>query len=241
VATNIRPVIRKATKDDLEKQSFDLEKAREFFDLCAKKVIEKDLPMKLVDVFLEEARVIFFFFAEERVDFRGLVKDLAGHLHRRIEMRQIGARDAAKAIGALGPCGLTCCCETYLNEFMPISIAMAKNQGLSPNPAKLTGMCGKLKCCLSYENEAYLEERKELPPGGSKVKTPEGPGVVIDHDVLKHVCLVRMDGEDRMDQRKFKCEDCVVLSRPRSAEKDRKKDKEEETKDEDKEIRKLEG
>lgn len=210
VATNIRPILRKASQADLDKNNINLEKAREYFDLCAKKIIEKGLLMKLVDVFLEETRVIFFFYAEERVDFRALVKDLASAFHTRIEMRQIGARDAAKAIGALGPCGLPCCCETYLNEFVSISIAMAKNQGLSPNPAKLTGMCGKLKCCLSYENSTYLEERKGMIPCGTRVDTPDGTGTIVENDVLRHICTVRMESEERVEQKKFKCELCQL-------------------------------
>jgi len=229
VATNIKPVLRKASDADLEKHNINLEKALQYFELCSQKILEKNLPMKLVDVFMEEGRAIFFFFAEERVDFRTLVKELASSIHKRIEMRQIGARDAAKAIGAVGPCGLTCCCESYLKEFISISIAMAKNQGLSPNPAKLTGMCGKLKCCLAYENEQYLEARKDLPPTGSKVETPDGVGIVIDHDVLRHICLVRLEGEDRPEQKKFKCEECCVLCRPKRKEKkrgERDKDKE---------------
>jgi len=215
VATNIKPVLRKASNQDLEKHNVNLEKALQFFDICSQKILEKNLPMKLVDVFLEEGRIIFFFFAEERVDFRSLVKELANTIHKRIEMRQIGARDAAKAIGAVGPCGLTCCCESYLKEFISISIAMAKNQGLSPNPAKLTGMCGKLKCCLAYENEQYLEERKNIPPSGSKVKTPEGAGIVVDLDVLRHICVVNLDDDDRSEQKRFKCGDCQILSRPK--------------------------
>lgn len=236
IATNIKEVVRKANKDDLERYEQDLEKARQSFELCEQKIKERELPMKLVDVSFEDNKSIFFFFAEERVDFRALVKDLASSLHMRIEMRQIGARDEAKAIGALGPCGLNCCCETFLSEFRSISIAMAKNQGLSPNPAKLTGMCGKLKCCLSYENETYLEERKSLPPIGARVEIKEGRGVITNIDVIKHVCNVRIDSEDGYEDFRCKCGDCKLLSRPRGRE------KEKEEKDEaDKEYEKLEG
>lgn len=236
VATNIKEVVRKANKDDLERYEQDLEKARQSFELCEQKIKERELPMKLVDVSYEDNKAIFFFFAEERVDFRSLVKDLASSLHMRIEMRQIGARDEAKAIGALGPCGLNCCCESFLSEFKSISIAMAKNQGLSPNPAKLTGMCGKLKCCLSYENEAYLEERKGLPPIGAKVEIKEGKGVITNIDVIKHLCNVRIDSQDGYEDYRCKCEDCKLLSRPRGREKE--KEEKEET---DKAYEKLEG
>lgn len=240
VATNIKKIIRKATEHDIDKHNEIMEKAREGFDLCEKKILEKDLPMKLVDVSFEDNKAIFFFFAEERVDFRVLVKDLASALHMRIEMRQIGARDEAKAIGALGPCGIVCCCETYLSEFTSISISMAKNQGLSPNPAKLTGMCGKLKCCLAYENETYLKERKELPPLGTKVDTPEGTGVITNLEILKHVCRVRLDkrNEDgHTEEIKCKCGDCKILSKPKKITKENKDEKEEK----EKEDEKLEG
>lgn len=235
VATNIKPIIRKANDDDVEKHNQDLEKAKESFDICQKKILEKNLPMKLVDVAFEDNKAIFFFFAEERVDFRALVKDLASLIHMRIEMRQIGARDEAKAIGALGPCGIVCCCETYLSEFSPISIAMAKNQGLSPNPAKLTGMCGKLKCCLAYENETYLGERKELPPVGAKVETAKGKGTITSLDILKHNCTVRIESGENYEELKCPCSECKILSKPKGQEKEKEKE------DQDKEYEKLEG
>jgi len=231
IATNIKPVLRKATKEDLERHDEEMERAREGFALCSRKILERNLPMKLVDVSFEDNKAIFFFVADERIDFRALVKDMASALHTRIEMRQIGSRDGAKATGALGPCGLVCCCERFLREFSPISISMAKNQCLSPNPAKLTGMCGKLKCCLAYENEFYLNERKGLPPAGSKVKTSKGPGVVTDLNVLKRVCMVRLDIEDENNMLRFPCSECEVVSKPRHIEKE----------EADKEYEKIEG
>lgn len=226
VATNIKNILRKANKEDIDQHDRDLEKAREHMGLCAKKVQERALPMKLIDVAIEENKIVFFFFAEERIDFRALVKDLASALHMRIEMRQIGARDEAKAIGALGPCGLACCCEKFLTEFKPISIAMAKTQGLSPNPAKLTGMCGKLKCCLNYENEIYIDERKLLPPVGARVKTPEGTGVITNLDVLKHVCSVRLDDPENDKELRCECSKCELLSKPTKAVEKEETDKE---------------
>ena len=146
-------------------------------------------------------------------------------------MRQIGARDEAKALGSTGPCGLVCCCNTYLSEFTSISIAMAKNQGLSPNPAKLTGMCGKLKCCLAYENEMYLSERKSLPPIGTKVKTQDGTGVITGLNILKHICTVRPDSTEDNEEFSCRCEDCHVLSKPKIPDKE----------EIDKEYEELEG
>jgi cell fate regulator YaaT (PSP1 superfamily) len=232
VATNIKSILRKATPEDINNHNLDMEHAREGLVLCEQKIKEHGLPMKLVDVSYEDNKAIFFFFAEERIDFRALVKDMASSLHMRIEMRQIGARDEAKALGSLGPCGLVCCCEAFLTEFSSISISMAKNQGLSPNPAKLTGMCGKLKCCLSYENCAYQEERKELPPIGAKVKTNDGNGTVTGLDILKHLCTVRLDDPEDRDGHRYKCSDCHLLSKPKLPEKEEK---------EDVEYEKLEG
>ncbi|MBI2091962.1 MAG: hypothetical protein HYT75_03070 [Deltaproteobacteria bacterium] len=226
IATNIKSILRKATSEDINNHDMEMEHAREGLELCNQKIKESGLPMKLVDVSYEDNKAIFFFFAEERIDFRALVKDMASSLHMRIEMRQIGARDEAKALGSLGPCGLVCCCETFLTEFSSISISMAKNQGLSPNPAKLTGMCGKLKCCLSYENCTYQEERKEMPPIGAKVKTNDGTGTVTGLDILKHVCQVRLDETEEREERRYKCDCCHLLSKPKSHEKEEKEDAE---------------
>jgi len=220
VATNIKSILRKATEGDIDKYEHDLERSRETFDLCSKKILEMNLQMKLVDVSLEGNKVVFYFFAEERVDFRVLVKDLANSLHMRIEMRQIGARDQAKGIGALGPCGIICCCSTHLREFTSISISMAKNQGLSPNPAKLTGMCGKLKCCMSYENQFYLDERKKLPSIGSKVKIQQGQGVVTSLDVPRGLCTVNISNSEKAEQVRTKCSECEILTKPKKFKKE---------------------
>lgn len=191
---NIRKVLRRATPEQIEEKNRLREQALAHFDACKKKISEHNLNMKLVDAEIVEGgkKVIFFFFAEQRVDFRGLVKDLANMLHMRIEMRQIGSRDESKLVGSFGPCGLPTCCSEYLRNFQSISIAMAKHQGLAPNPAKLTGMCGKLKCCLAYENEAYQELRKGLPKVGAAIESPKGPGKIIDINVLKRECGVQL-------------------------------------------------
>jgi len=208
---NVKRLLRKFTSEDEEKAAGQREKALECFETCRERILARQLPMKLVDVDIAEdgKKAIFVFFAENRVDFRTLVKDLAGLLRMRIEMRQIGSRDESKVLGCLGPCGLTTCCSTHLKQFKSISIAMAKHQGLAPNPAKLTGMCGKLKCCLDYEKQVYDECRKGLPKSGAAVETPKGEGKVIGHNVLRRECIVKLygGGEARMP-----CDDCRKLT-----------------------------
>lgn len=189
-------ILHRASPEEIKKFAKYREQALEYFLVCQEKVRERNLQMKLVDAQIEEdgKRIVFVFYAEQRVDFRTLVKDLAGILHMRIEMRQVGARDEAKHRGCLGPCGLHTCCSLHLRQFQPISISMAKHQGLAPNPAKLTGMCGKLKCCLSYEHDIYNEYRKDLPKIGSAVSSPLGPGKVSGHNILRKECTVRLFG-----------------------------------------------
>lgn len=159
----LKPVIRKATAKDLEQLEINNEKEEEAFDICLKKIDKHGLPMKLVDVeyTFDNNKIIFYFTADGRVDFRELVKDLASVFRTRIELRQIGVRDEAKMIGGLGPCGRQLCCKTFLREFEPISIKMAKNQDLSLNPAKISGICGRLMCCLKYEHEAYKDDEND--------------------------------------------------------------------------------
>lgn len=207
----VRRILRRATAEEIAIEAGSREKALEYFAICRDRIRSREMPMKLIDVQLEEEgrKAVFSFFAEQRVDFRNLVKDLAGLLHLRIEMRQVGSRDESKCIGCMGPCGLTTCCSTHLRQFQSISISMAKHQGLAPNPAKLTGMCNKLKCCLAYEQAAYDECRQGLPKTGAAVETPEGAGKVIGHNVLKRECIVRLysGGEARLSAEK-----CRVLS-----------------------------
>lgn len=221
VPTNIRKVLRKAGPEDITRHQTNREEAMKAFNLCQKKIVEHGLSMKLVDVdvLTGDAKAIFYFTAEERVDFRSLVKDLATALHMRIEMRQIGARDAAKSIGSLGSCGLPCCCEMHLREFKSIAIQMAKNQGLSPNPAKLTGMCGKLKCCLIYENEMYSELKKSLPFVGSEVETPNGRGTVSNLDIPRKLVSVRFDETNK--EIRFKSDE-IKARRRKTKDKDQK-------------------
>ena len=158
-------VVRKATKEDLQNEEKLKERAVEYLELCKERVRSRELPMKMVGSRFTEGgkKLILFFTADGRIDFRALVKELAQTLKVRIELRQIGARDGSKYAGCMGPCGRTTCCSTFLRHFQSISVGMAKNQKLSPNPTKLTGMCNKLKCCLAYENSLYDEYRKEIP------------------------------------------------------------------------------
>lgn len=209
VPRNVRSALRVANDEDMAAYYARREEAREYFDICENRIAEHTLPMKLIDAELTEGgkKVIFFFYAEQRVDFRSLVKDLASQFHKYIEMRQIGSRDASSFLGCMGPCGRTTCCSTFLRDFHSISIAMAKNQGLSPNPAKLTGMCGKLKCCLNYENKAYTELRKGLPKYNAWVETPKGVGKISKMDILKQQCCVRLEGGG---EAKFPCSECKV-------------------------------
>lgn len=192
---DVRKVLRRASDDELRQLAVQNEKEFEIFELFAEKVLERGLLMKPLAAELRdgEKKVMLTFYAEERVDFRNLVKDLATSLHMRIEMHQIGARDEVKYKGGIGPCGLRTCCSQHLRQFQSISIQMAKTQGLTPNPAKLTGLCGKLKCCLAYENALYCELRQRLPRVGMLVTTPQGNGKVAGLNILNEICIVRLD------------------------------------------------
>jgi cell fate regulator YaaT (PSP1 superfamily) len=190
---DVPKVLRKADARDLARDEQNQEREREAHRLCLTRIRARQLPMKLVkvDYLLDASKAVFFFCAEGRVDFRELVRDLATGLHTRIEMKQIGARDETKILGGVGPCGRELCCSTWLREFQAVSVRMAKEQGLSLNPSKLSGMCGRLKCCLRYEYETYLELKRGLPKIGSTVTSLKGDGVVLRHNVLKQTAVVR--------------------------------------------------
>ncbi|KGM96503.1 stage 0 sporulation protein [Clostridium novyi A str. 4552] len=209
VVTPLKNVIRKATEEDIEKDRENKEKQKEALDICLKKIEKHELPMKLIDVeyTFDNNKIIFYFTAEGRVDFRELVKDLASVFRTRIELRQIGVRDEAKMIGGLGPCGRTMCCSSFLGDFVPVSIKMAKEQNLSLNPTKISGICGRLMCCLNYEQETYEEIKKELPKIDSIVDTPYGQGTVMGNSVVNESVKVKLkdiDGEDIIKQVKIK-------------------------------------
>lgn len=198
----LKNVIRKANSEDIEKQGKNKLKEVETFNICLEKIEKHKLEMKLIEVeyTFDNNKVIFYFTSEGRVDFRELVKDLASIFKTRIELRQIGVRDEAKMIGGLGPCGRTLCCSTFLGEFEPVSIKMAKEQDLSLNPTKISGICGRLMCCLKYEYETYEEILAKLPPLGAKVTTPRGVGIVVDTVTLLEIVKVRVKSEEDTEE-----------------------------------------
>ena len=196
----LRKVLRKATEKDMARRDENKRKEKEAFGICEELVSAHKLDMKLVDVeySFDAGKIVFFFTSDGRVDFRELVKDLASRFHTRIELRQIGVRDEAKMLGGLGICGRPYCCKQFLNDFQPVSIKMAKEQGLSLNPTKISGSCGRLMCCLKYEQDAY-EYLNSLTPGvGATVKTPEGNAVVTDEHLMTGYLTVRLTDSDSM-------------------------------------------
>lgn len=193
IVSPLKKVIRIATEEDQAIQKENQEKAKEAFAACQAKIIEHELEMKLVEVeyTFDSNKVIFYFTADGRIDFRELVKDLASVFRTRIELRQIGVRDEAKIVNGIGPCGVGLCCANWLGDFAPVSIKMAKDQNLSLNPTKISGICGRLMCCLKYEHDTYLEIRRELPNKGERIKTPDGMGIVLDAVILTESVKVR--------------------------------------------------
>jgi len=211
-------VIRKASPEDHKKYEDILEKEREAIKICKQKVQNHGLPMKLVDVEyqFDMRKLTFYFTADGRVDFRELVKDLAAHFRVRIELRQIGVRDETKRLGGFGICGQQLCCTTFLNCFNPITTQMAKVQNLSLNPQKLSGLCGRLKCCMRYELDYYLTELKDYPNRESVFKTPRGEGMVEKIDIFTGcVYLKYPSGDwDKYDVKELKCMHCVSQGPP---------------------------
>jgi cell fate regulator YaaT (PSP1 superfamily) len=197
VAEPLRRVVRKAESHDVDKLDRIRLRERDALRACLVRVRERDLAMKLIkaEQSHEGGKILFYFSAEGRIDFRDLVRELAHVLHARIEMKQIGARDEAKVIGAAGPCGRELCCSTWLREPGGVSVKMAKAQGLSLNPSKLAGMCGRLKCCLRYEYDTYLELNRTLPSLGSRVESVKGEGVVARQNPLKQTVLLQLDND----------------------------------------------
>lgn len=191
----LKKMIRKANDQDKKRVAENAKKEKAAFDICLEKIAEHKLEMKLVEVeyTFDNNKILFYFTADGRVDFRELVKDLASVFRTRIELRQIGVRDEAKMLGGLGICGRPFCCSSFLGEFQPVSIKMAKEQGLSLNPVKISGACGRLMCCLKYEQEAYADLLRTTPKMGAIVNTPEGRGVVVDLNLLTGWLKVRMD------------------------------------------------
>ena len=212
VVSPLRPVIRIATAQDERCVEENRQKEKQAYDVCLQKIAEQELDMQLVsaECSFDGSKLLFFFTADERVDFRELVKSLAAVFHTRIELRQIGVRDKAKMVGGLGICGRPFCCASFLDDFQPVSIKMAKTQNLSLNPTKISGTCGRLMCCLKYEQFAYEDLLRHAPKAESFVDTPEGRGTVTEVDLLRQRVKVRM--EDRPEEiRVFSNDEIAVL------------------------------
>lgn len=201
LANPLKPVIRVATEKDLKTIENNKLREQEAFKICEQKIAKHKLKMNLIDVecTFDNNKLLFYFTAESRVDFRELVKDLAAVFRTRIELRQIGVRDEAKMLGGLGICGQPFCCSRFLGEFQPVSIKMAKEQGLSLNPTKISGTCGRLMCCLKYEQDSYEELLRTTPKTGAIVKTPDGKGVVEDVNLLTGKLRVKHDGTETVN------------------------------------------
>jgi len=190
-----KKVVRKATPEDLEQFERNQELEKEAYQFCLRKIREKNLNMKLVktEVLLDRSKILFYFTSEKRVDFRELVRDLAAGFRMRIEMRQIGVRDEAKMICGIGGCGRELCCTKFMNRFELVSVKMAKEQNLALNPTKISGICGRLMCCLSYEFPAYMDLKKDLPKVGKHIVTPSGRGKIIRQNVLSQTVTVELE------------------------------------------------
>ncbi len=197
----LKSVVRKATQDDVVQVEKNEVLEKEAFNICQSKIREKEMPMKLVNVdfSFDAQKAVFYYTSEERVDFRELVKDLAYHFKIKIEMRQIGLRDEAKMIGGCGPCGRNLCCAAFLKEFEPVSIKMAKDQNLALNPVKISGVCGRLMCCLVYEHETYKDLKRTCPKFGAILDTPDGKGRVVKINLLQEKVVVELEDGKKVD------------------------------------------
>ena len=191
----LKKLLRIATEEDLKKVEENKEKEKKAFEICEKKIAKHKIDMKLVDIeyTFDNSKILFYFTADGRVDFRELVKDLASVFHTRIELRQIGVRDESKMLGGIGICGRPFCCGSFLGDFQPVTVKMAKEQGLSLNPTKISGVCGRLMCCLKYEQDAYEHLLRITPKVGAIVETPEGRGKVVDVNLLRGNLKVQLD------------------------------------------------
>lgn len=213
VVQPLKSIIRIATENDLETQKKNREKEQEIMKVFTQKIADHKLDMKPIDIdcTFDGSKILFYFTAENRVDFRELVKDLASVYRTRIELRQIGVRDEAKMLGGLGICGRPFCCKTFLGEFQPVSIKMAKEQSLSLNPTKISGTCGRLMCCLKYEQNCYEELLAITPKVGALVETAEGRGIVEDANLLTGVLKVKLDKNPDAAATAFKRKDVKLL------------------------------
>lgn len=199
VVLPLKKVLREATGEDAQQVEKNKASAAKAYHVCLKKIKEHKLDMKLVDAeyTFDRNKLIFYFTADGRVDFRDLVKDLASVFRTRIELRQIGVRDEAKMLGGIGPCGRILCCSSFLGDFEPVSIKMAKDQNLSLNPSKISGVCGRLMCCLKYENDHYESAKAELPDVGEALLTPSGAGKVVGLNILEKLVQVHLEESEQ--------------------------------------------
>ena len=214
----VKEVVRVATEEDTERCRQNKELEKEAYKICLEKIAEHKLEMKLVEVeyTFDGNKILFYFTADGRIDFRELVKDLATIFRTRIELRQIGVRDEAKTLGSIGVCGRSLCCSKFLEEFVPVSIKMAKEQGLSLNPSKISGACGRLMCCLKYEQDTYEELLKVTPRQGALVKTPAGNGTVEYVSLLKGLVKVKLEDENEKTLKEFNVSDVKLLKKGKS-------------------------
>lgn len=213
IVAPLKKVIRIADDADIKHAEENDRREKEAFDICLQKINGHKLDMKLIDVeyTFDNNKVLFYFTADGRVDFRELVKDLASVFKTRIELRQIGVRDESKMLGGIGICGRVLCCRSFLGEFQPVSIKMAKEQGLSLNPTKISGTCGRLMCCLKYEQDAYEEVLNRIPKVSAIVETPEGQGTVMEVNLLKEFVKVKLDKGNETDLKIFGCNEVKVI------------------------------
>ena len=197
----LRKIVRKANPWDVVQVDKNKKKIKEAMDSCSKKIKERKLAMKLIDAefSFDRSKIVFYFTAEGRVDFRDLVKDLASAFKTRIELKQIGVRDEAKMLGGLGPCGRALCCATHLKDFEPVTIKMAKEQNLPLNPTKISGLCGRLMCCLGYEYSTYRDLMKGMPHEGEIIKTPKGNGKVLSVNALRRAVTVELEDGSQLE------------------------------------------
>lgn len=218
IVAPLKTVIRTATNEDKAQYEANLQKNKEAYDICFKKIAEHDIPMKLIEAeyTFDGSKVLFYFTADGRVDFRDLVKDLASVFKTRIELRQVGVRDEAKILGGLGICGRVFCCHGHMGDFQPVSIKMAKEQGLSLNPTKISGTCGRLMCCLKYEQDAYEDLLKRVPGVGTLVQTPQGKGVVKEINLLRELLKVEIEHDSATEVILLKASEVTVLKKSKN-------------------------
>ncbi len=214
----LRSVLRIASEEDIRRHDENIRKEKEAFAVCNDKIKKHGLDMKLIDVeyTFDGSKILFYFIADTRIDFRDLVKDLASVFKTRIELRQVGVRDQAKTVGGLGICGRVICCASSSGDFQPVSIKMAKEQSLSLSPTKISGTCGRLMCCLKYEQEAYEDALRRLPGVGSVADTPRGRGVITEVNLLRETVKVRLDNDSETDVETYKADEITVVQRKKS-------------------------